>query len=202
MKLSGGVCTHSHLSLCNTQNCVTRLMHHCIHLLVEHLQCADLEHGNWERSKHTRKAWPHTEMSIKHTLAFTGPWIFSQMLSIWGCTVVVMISNQFKFTVLCHTKNIFSFTHMHNAVLCAVKQVYCFTVVVFAHYCHGSALISFVSSKRCTESSVLVLSNDMNFDWMQVTSHRHAAHSAHNVIKTYECICEIVLSAQVIMWLF
>lgn len=97
-------------------------------------------------------------------------------------------------------KHIFSFTHLHNAVLCAVKQVYCFTAVVFAHYCHVSALIKFVSSKRCTESSVLVLSDDMNFDWMQVTS--HAAHSAHNVIKTYECICEIVLSAQVKMWLF
>lgn len=97
-------------------------------------------------------------------------------------------------------KHIFSFTHLHNAVLCAVKQMYCFTTVVFAHYCHVSALIKFVSSKRCTESSVLVLSDDMNFDWMQVTS--HAAHSAHNVIKTYECICEIVLSAQVKMWLF
>lgn len=46
MKLSGGVCTHLNVSLCCTQNCVTHLMHHCIHLLVEHLQCADLEHSN------------------------------------------------------------------------------------------------------------------------------------------------------------
>lgn len=31
------VCACSHMFLCNIQNYVTQLLHHCTHLLVEHL---------------------------------------------------------------------------------------------------------------------------------------------------------------------
>lgn len=61
MKLSG-VCVWLYSKLCHAA-------HAPLHPFTGRtsLRCADLEHSNWERSKHTHKAQLHTETCIKHT---------------------------------------------------------------------------------------------------------------------------------------
>lgn len=111
-----GMCVY--VGVCNTQNCVTQVMHRCTHLLVEHLSNVQIQNAAIQNDQNilTRpdSTQKHAQNTHTHTHTFTDAWIFARMHSynLYAYTVAFVAGNQCKCTVLCHMYT-FLYTHIH-----------------------------------------------------------------------------------------
>lgn len=134
------------------------------------LQCTDLEHSIWERSKHTHKGQFHAETCMKYThthtyvcacthtrTQFTDAWVFAQMHS-HSISIHCRFCHKQSIEVdsfVSHVHRFFTHrrTRMH-AVLCVIKRsvlFHCFSLhSLVSWFCSD---FSIMSCKSCCSAA-------------------------------------------------